>query len=265
MSMVKMSKIVCLCLVIIVLLALGSTKVGAQAGYPRPVDKYVNDYAEVLESKDEQTLRARLYDLDTYRGIEVTILTIDSIRDYDTGDETIESFATNLFNVWGIGDKERNEGVLILVAKSDQKIRIELGRGYGSGVNQAMQRVIDEKMVPHFRQADYSRGVIAGTEAVIDVIAESNEVPSGGSQYKVRDAWLGLLVGLIVGGFMLRVAYAISKRSAAKRVGRSKKRRSRGRNTSEHWRDWHGRGGSFGGSDSFGGGSSAGDGASGEW
>jgi uncharacterized protein len=65
-----------------------------------------------------------------------------------------------VFNAWGIGDAERNDGVLILVAKSDRRVRIALGKGYSSRDDQAMQRVIDEEIVPYFQQGDDSQGVV---------------------------------------------------------------------------------------------------------
>lgn len=259
----KMSGIVSLCLIVVALL-LGSGTVVSQTGYPQSADKYVNDYAEILEPSDKAALRARLCDLDVQSGVELTVLTIDSIHNYDTGDATLESFATNLFNAWGIGDEERNDGVLILVAKSDRRVRIALGRGYGSQVDQAMQRVIDEEMVPHFQQADYDRGVIQGAEAVIDVIVGLDDVSSDG-KYTARDAWLGLFAGLIGGGLVLGAAYAIARRSSGRRLGSSKQRRSKSEDANDYWRNWHDGGGSSGGGDSFGGGSSAGGGASGEW
>ena len=92
----------------------------AQEGYPPPVDKYVNDYAGVLDLIAEDALRDDLSRLDNQTGIEMTVLTVDSIYDYGTGDPTIESFATNLFNTWGIGDRTRNDGILILVAVRDR-------------------------------------------------------------------------------------------------------------------------------------------------
>lgn len=72
-------------------------------------------------------------------GIEAVVVTINSIGDYQTGDATIEAFATNLFNTWGIGHKKENNGVLILVAVKDRKARIELGKGYGREYDSAMK------------------------------------------------------------------------------------------------------------------------------
>jgi uncharacterized protein len=97
-------------------------------------------------------------------------VTIDSISDYHTGDETIESFATHLFNTWGIGDSQRNDGVLILIAVKDRKVRIEVGSGYGSTQDANMQEVINEYMLPFFKRNDYSQGIYQGARAVVGTL-----------------------------------------------------------------------------------------------
>lgn len=139
----------------------------AQTGYPTANDPYLNDYAQVIRPEDAASIRQSLATLEANQGIEAVVLTINSIQDYDTGDSTIESFATNLFNSWGIGDADKNDGILTLVAVSDRNVRIEVGAGYGNSLDFAMQSVIDEYMVPNFKQNDYSSGIVQGTEAII--------------------------------------------------------------------------------------------------
>ncbi len=139
----------------------------AQRGYPEPIDLYVNDFAELLTRQHAEQIRAWFADLKRETGVEAVAVTINSIRDYNTGDATIESFATHLFNTWGIGDKEKNNGVMILVAVRDRKVRIEVGAGYESTLNAAMQEVINEHMLPAFRRDDYSQGIYDGARAMI--------------------------------------------------------------------------------------------------
>ncbi len=145
----------------------GSAVSWAQSGYPSPDDLYINDYAGVISSSDSATIRTLLSDLKTEHDIEATVLTIQSIHDYDTGDVTIESFATNLFNTWGIGSIERNDGVLILVAVQDRRVRIEVGSGYGESLDEEMGYVINEFMLSSFRRNEYSQGITNGVRAVI--------------------------------------------------------------------------------------------------
>jgi uncharacterized protein len=142
--------------------------VAAQDGrYPTYTELYVNDYAAVIGAADEAAIRERLVELREQQGIEMTVLPVPSFRDYGTDDPTIESFATNLFNEWGIGDAERNDGVLLLVAVRDRQVRVELGAGYGREYNGRMQTIIDEVMLPQFRREEYGRGINEGSQAII--------------------------------------------------------------------------------------------------
>lgn len=138
----------------------------AQSGYPPRTDRYVNDLAEVIETEDRGRIQTTLQTLYAEHGVEMTVLTIWSIHDYDRGDSTIESFATNLFNQWGIGDADRNDGVLLLVALDDRELRIELGAGYGPADEDGLGSIIDRLMVPQFREGNYSLGIVEGVEAM---------------------------------------------------------------------------------------------------
>jgi len=132
--------------------------------YPNYEELFLNDYATVVTAADASIIRAETAFLKDETGIELTILTIDSINDYATGDNSIESFATNLFNTWGIGDSVSNDGALILVAVQDRDMRIELGKSYGRRYDSMAQTVIDRYMLPSFRQNDYSTGILRGSQ-----------------------------------------------------------------------------------------------------
>ncbi len=181
--------IVCLA----VLISLLSSVILAQGkgGYPAHTDDYVNDFAGVLNKPDSEAIRKMFKELEQKTGIEAVAVTINSINDYNNGDATLESFATNLFNSWGIGHKKENNGVLILMAVKDRKCRIELGRGYGKLYDPAMKQVIDENMLPYFKDGDYSRGIFEGSRAVIGKVTEK---VSWLSFYK----WHILIGGLII-------------------------------------------------------------------
>ncbi len=177
----------------------------AQNGYPEPQEPYVNDFAGLLTPDTASSIRALLADLRSTRGIEMTVVTIGSINDYRTGDSTLESFATNLFNTWGIGSAQRNDGVLLLVAVQDRRMRIEVGSGYGSSMNTPMQRVIENYMLPAFRDNAYDYGIYSGVRQTIATLTGSlpaepvgapQQVVSGGSSA----ASTPLVVGLVGAG-----------------------------------------------------------------
>jgi uncharacterized protein len=177
----------------------------AQGGYPQPNETHVNDYADILTDQDVQQLQTLLDQLQQEDGIEAIVVTINSIHDYPVNQATIESFATALFNTWGIGDSKTNKGVLILVAVTDRKVRIELGRGYGSQYNSAMQEVINEHILPAFRQNDYSRGLYRGTRAMIAKLTGSWPAETSLAVSNVpiiRISLIGLLGGVTAVGLV---------------------------------------------------------------
>jgi uncharacterized protein len=145
----------------------GISPVQAQSPYPPRLDAHLNDYAELLTPEDAATVRDLYRDLEQQTGIDGVVLTIGSIGSYSSNDSTIEAFATNLFNTWGIGDAARNDGVLMLVAVDDRQMRIELGAGYDASYDARMQRIIDSQMLPAFREDNYSGGIVQGSRALV--------------------------------------------------------------------------------------------------
>jgi len=139
-------------------------------GFPEPKNNYVNDYANVINDIDSKEIESLFKKMESQTGIEAVVVTINSISDYDTPNQTLESFATSLFNTWGVGNKKRNDGILILVAVKDRKCRIELGGGYDTMYNDVMKKVIDQKMIPYFKNEDYSRGIYEGAKGATDAV-----------------------------------------------------------------------------------------------
>ncbi len=133
---------------------------------PGYADVYVNDYADLLEEAAEARVRGDLIGLYDRTGIEMTVLTIERMSNYGAW-TAIEPFATKLFNTWGIGNALRNDGVLVLVARYDRHMRIELGSGYGRSRDDDMKRVIEDVFVPQFKNDAYQRGIEAGVAEII--------------------------------------------------------------------------------------------------
>ncbi|SDJ31220.1 TPM domain-containing protein [Aliiruegeria lutimaris] len=149
-------------------------------------DVYINDYAGLLEEAAEERIRLDLIELYDQTGIEMTVLTIGSMKDYGY-DGTIESFSTRLFNTWGIGNADQNNGVLILVARYDRQMRIEIGAGYAASRDEDMQRVIDKVFLPAFRRDAYQEGIEAGVDATIREVA--GVYPGGYEHSTLERGW----------------------------------------------------------------------------
>jgi uncharacterized protein len=141
-----------------------TTRSSQNSGYPARTDLYVNDLGNVLSSSEESSLR------DLVRRIgadfDLTVLTIGGVVDYDSTEPTIETFSTNLFNRWGIGSEAKNTGMLVVLAIRNRDIRIELGDGYGREYDDDMKAVIEEYMIPRFKEGNYAKGLTDGVAQI---------------------------------------------------------------------------------------------------
>lgn len=189
-------------------LALGVLSAGAPLlaqSFPEPIGTTVNDFADLLPEADEDRLVDTLTRLDRETGVELTVVTLDTQARF-APDLTLEAFATALFDDWGVGQADTNDGVMILVLSGDRAMRIELGAAYGRDWDRVARDVVDRSFLNAFEVGDYPRGLVNGTEAVIERIVlpfrDGAEAPAGG----------GLLDGLIVGGMFLVVVLAMARR-----------------------------------------------------
>ena len=140
--------------------------------YPSYDNIWVNDQASVLDDPAEERITASLQALADETGVQATVLTMHTRWGYP-GD-SLESFATALFNDWGIGDATRNDGILVLVLTEDREMRIELGSGYPGGYDAVAKEIIDDVFIPAFGKADFQGGIGAGTDVVIQRIAREH-------------------------------------------------------------------------------------------
>jgi uncharacterized protein len=167
------------CLVTGLLFAVVAVPALAQTGYPDRINTYINDYNGMMSAGLEAKLRGWLTDLKTQHNIEMTVVTVNSTRDYNGWDSTIERFATSLFNRWGVGDAATNKGIMLLVARNDRKVRLELGAGYDTSYDKRAKGVIDEFILPPFKRDDYEAGIEKGVRGTIFML--TGAWPAGGA------------------------------------------------------------------------------------
>ena len=142
-------------LVALFALVLAGTAAAAERDYapfPNPDAGYVTDIAEVLTDAEEEQIERWLYQAESRTKVEIIVVTITAMTDYPgTPNASIESFATGLFDAYGIGNTPKNDGVLLVVSVKDRKARIELGAGYGRGRDGDARRIMDAGHVAGFR------------------------------------------------------------------------------------------------------------------
>ena len=126
----------------------------------------VVDQTGTLSSGDIDTLTQRLKDLERRKGSQVAVLIVPT-----TQPETIEQFSIRAAEAWKIGRRKIDDGALLVVAKDDHKLRIEVGYGLeGALTDVTARRIIDEVIVPEFRSGDFAGGISAGVDRIIRVV-----------------------------------------------------------------------------------------------
>lgn len=265
-----------------ILLFLGALSVGA-ARFPKS-QGWVSDFAGVLDAGSKAGMEASIADLERRTGDEIAVVTVASLE----GD-AIEDYAAALFKEWGVGKKGKDNGVLILLAVEEHKVRIEAGYGVEGVLPDGLcGEIIRNAMVPRFKAGDYAGGVTDGLSAVENVLSGEAPVykdrgPSPDGSFGRLSFIAGFLIGRLLPlggpvlllvflglfffrGWALPLLFWAAGGYAAGLVIRSSPGRGRGGYGGGFYGGGFGGGGGGGGGfGGFGGGSSGGGGASGGW
>lgn len=201
-----------------ILLLLMSTVQTFAFDIPKPTSLfYVNDKADLLSDEIEEYIVSTNVDLCEKTDAQIVVVTINSLN----GD-SLEEYATALFREYGIGDKDKNNGVLLLVALEDRKSRIEVGYGLEGALNDAKTgRIQDNYMIPYFKEGNYAEGLKNGFDAILAEVAaeydveitrdepvrlaptesakESDDNSNDANTYAMFAMGVALVLGLIVG------------------------------------------------------------------
>ena len=250
--------------------------------FPKNNGSPVVDQANLLSPEQELDLKSKAQALYAQSHRALAIATVNSLEGYP-----IEDYAYRLGRDWGLGSKDKDDGVLLLVAPNERKVWIATGYGAGGFLTDAMSGIIiREEILPHFKQKppDYGGGIEAGANAIIRQMslpadqAQANAAKAEQAQRARRDASPGMLPVIF---WMIIILFVISMFARAASGGRRYRRRrgwgapiilwGPGWGGGSSWSgggswgggsSWGGGGGGFGG---FGGGSFGGGGAGGSW
>lgn len=126
----------------------------------------VVDLVNSLSSEQKQSLEARLQAFEQRKGSQIAVLIIAK-----TQPETIEQYTIRVAEQWQLGRKRVDDGAILLVAKEERALRIEVGYGLEGALSDAIcKRIIDEQILPRFRQDDFYGGISAGVDAMMRVV-----------------------------------------------------------------------------------------------
>ena len=257
-------------------LALAGTAAQAATYPPRPAGP-IYDAANLIPEAEEAALDARLREVNQRTGNAVIVATVPSLED-----EPIETYATKLYETWGIGGKERDTGVLLLVAPTERKVRIEVGYGLHPWITDIYSgRIIRNEITPRFKAGDMAGGIGAGVDAILAQLAKSPEdakaIAEAAAAAEASEDSRGP-EGVNVGSVIFWIVALVFFISLFGRRGRGGARRSGidpgivlwglsevMRHSSGGGGSSWGGGGGGGGFGGFGGGMSGGGGASGSW
>lgn len=174
--------------------------------------EFVLDVAGLLNPAQTRQIRELAERLLDDTAVPLIVVTLERKGDYGGGSMSIEDFARQLYDQWGIGHMtldgtEYNRGILLLVARSDREARIELGGGYGRRMDTDAAWIMDNRLIPRFRADDYGAGIVAGSVALAEMAR--GELQTSGLLATAREApWWQFAVVLLV--IVLAVGSAIS-------------------------------------------------------
>jgi len=163
----KAKKIVCLLILIMILLPLKTLAVVSQTN-----EFYVNDYAKILSSETKEYIINTNIELQKKTGAQIVVVTVSSL-----GGQSIEEYATELFRKFGIGDKNKNNGVLLLCSTGDRLFRIEVGYGLeGRLTDGKTGRIQDKYIIPYLKNDNYNEGIKNGFSAVLKEVCKEHHL-----------------------------------------------------------------------------------------
>lgn len=245
----------------------------AEPKFPQLTGQIV-DNANLLSAEDRAAIDAELKALEEKSSDQLVVVTVPSLDGYE-----IEDYGYQLGRHWGIGQQGKNNGVLLIVAPNERKVRIEVGRGLEPIVTDLMSKIIIENAIlPEFRRGNFSGGIRAGVRDIKDTLlgdAEAVKERARGLNQGDGPDWIGLfMIALWVSIFLYilyaQYRYANQQQQSLGRDGRRRARRARDDGlivfpggASDNWGGggWSGGGGGWSG----GGGDFGGGGGSGSW
>lgn len=239
-----------------------------------PLTGRVVDQANIIPPAVADSITAKLSALEAKSGIQLVVATVKSL-----GGDEIEPYANALFRAWGLGEKQKNNGVLLLVAPNERRVRIEVGYGLEGTLTDALSKIIiTNAMAPRFKSGDYGGGIERGVDDIITVLTTDSAEWGKRPELRIvhRDTTFDEILPWVALALFVFIFYVMTPRRERGNFlsfllgmlmssGQDGRYRGRGGWDSGPGRGWGDGGFGDGGGFSGGGGSSGGGGASGSW
>jgi len=176
---------------------------------------YVNDYAGVLSSSEENQISQILSNLEKSTSAQVALLTVDSLQGY-----SVESFALKTADEWGLGQKDRDNGLLLLLAMDEKKVRIEVGYGLeGDMTDVKSGYIIRNIILPEFKKGNFDQGLYDGISAINGVITNTSEISEKELQAYAKEPEKRGSAGIPINLIIFIIIFFISSISRGRRRG----------------------------------------------
>lgn len=159
-------------------------------------EHYYVDGAGIIDPSTGEQIDSKAAALLTEERIPLFVVTIGSLAGQDAVTYSIEQYATELFDHWGIGSQDRNYGILLLISKGDRKARIELGAGWERNYDYQATQVMNELIVPAFKRQDFTTGISDGVRG-LDALARGLALPKPKSPWWFWPVVIGSLILVI--------------------------------------------------------------------
>ena len=173
--------ILCILSLVIICISFSPILLAKEVDIPARAQDYVSDFAELLNSSDKATITRFARELEKKTTAQLAVVTIKS-----TQPETIHGFSMRLFDKWKIGQKGKDNGVLLLIAVNDHKAWITTGYGLEGAIPDVLaQKIVQDIMIPYFKRDQYSAGIKQGAIAIISLTAKEYNLQITGQEEQI--------------------------------------------------------------------------------
>jgi len=168
---------------------------------PKP-SGFVNDFAKVMKAQDTKAVESLAAAVKEKTGAELTLVTVESYAPY----ASIDEFSLALAEAWGVGERNKDNGVLLVLAMSEREVKIEAGYGLEGAIPDSVAgRILDTAVIPAFRQGDFSGGLREGCRAIAAYVAKEKgldlkelDLPNTMTRDSGSDSLASIIIPIII-------------------------------------------------------------------